>query len=310
MQTDTLTVTFFSATISNPTTALHIYMQRDVRPKTAAIYNERLRPFLSQFATLQEITPAHINAWYASLSHLAPTSRASYAQTLKAFFNWCQADGRIQLSQNPAHHLKTKRARSARNKAANETDILKLLSYLEGKLLEERTAVTAIRDLLLVRLFYESGNRLTEIATLTLTAMATALRNGRINQRGILIHTAYSDDGKRGSVPVRFSEYTAAAYRQWTENRPPGGTRVFVSVRETTAVPLHKQSITNILTRRCRQASLPPIRPHAIRHLKGTTVCDAYGPAAAAAMLNISFDVAQQHYYDATETAVLNATLL
>lgn len=301
-QTELLTE-FFTAVIDDPIIALDQFLKRGVRPKTADTDNYRLRPFLQKHPTLTTITPDDVDKWQRSLEKtLNHASRQSYGQTLKSFFNWCVNQQTITLQHSPAAHLKVQRRRSARNKAANETDVLTLIRKLE----DELPSPAAARDLLAVRLYYESGNRLTEIATLTRTIMNRALRNGRLSKSGHTIYIADSDEGKKGSVPIRFTEKTAAVYRQWQHLHPHSGNRVFVAIR--TGQPIQPAAITNMIVRRCKQYGIQPFRTHAIRHLKGTKTTDQFGPAVTAAMLSISFEVAQMHYYDEVETAVLEAT--
>lgn len=300
---------FFTAVVVEPLIALDLFLERGVRPKTRRTDEDRLRPFLVRFTRLDEIVPAHVDAWLESLAgRLSYASRQSYAVTLKTFFNWCVADPRVSLSQSPAAHLKAKRARSARNKAANEADVLRLIAYLQ----DNAARRAFCRDLLAIRLYYESGCRLTEVATLTNKAMNQALRvGGALSRGGVVVYTAYSDDGKKGAVPVRFTEYTAAVYRQWCDLRPrgAGSHRVFVSLGQgNRGEPLQPIAVSHMLVRRCQEVGMPVFRTHALRHLKGTKTTDKYGPAVAASMLSISFAVAQMHYYDDTERAVIDAT--
>jgi integrase len=296
---------FFVSVVNEPLVALSLWLNRGVKPKTRKADRERLEPFLRQFSLLTEIATKDVDAWIESLGErLAHNSRASHSESIRDFFNWCVRNNHIVLSASPVVH-RLQRIRNARNKAASERDLQKLISYLRQGIDDP----ACCRDLLAIQLYYESGCRLREISTLTTKAMNEALRNGTLNGNGIVVFVALSHEGKRGSVPVRFTEYTAAIYRQWLKARPSGTNRVFTSIlHKKRGKPVQPEALSNMIVRRCHEFNITPFRTHAIRHLKGTKTTDEYGPAVAAAMLSITFEVAQTHYYDNVEASVLNAT--
>ena len=305
---NTVTDAFFTAVINEPQIALNLWLTRGVRPKTQRTDSDRVRPFIKLFDKLTEITSNDVDTWIEGLKgRLAYNSRVSHEESIRAFLNWCAKDNRIVLSASPITSPYPQRIKTARNKAANHQDILKLLRHL---LQSSHTAANS-RDLLAIQLYYDSACRMTEIATLTTTAMNRALRAGIKNDKGVIIYTAYADDGKKGSVPIRFTEYTACFYKQWLALRPKGTTnRIFTSLlHKNKATPINPEAMSNMIVRKCKQQNITPFRTHAIRHLKGTIVADKYGPAVAAALLNISFEVAQTHYYNGIETAVLNSSM-
>ncbi len=229
-------------------------------------------------------------------------------QTTKTFFNWCIKHPEIELEKSPAAHLKSRRKRSARNKAAPQSDLDIVLNYLQLQLAKGDTY--ALRDWLAIQLAADNGNRLTELTTVTMKAMLVALKKPHMTSKGIVVYTTFSDDGKMGSVPIRFTEYTAAIFRQWHEKRPGKNRhRVFITLRQP-HTPLTTDGFTQIFVRRCKEAGILPFRTHAVRHLKGTKVTNELGPKAAATTLNIKVETAQLHYYNEDEDTALEATTI
>ncbi len=307
-----LFVSFFQQAdtkISSSLHALDLFMDRGVRPKTRRIDEERLRPFLQNQNTITTITKQQIDDWFEKLAErFSYTSRQSYAQTTKTFFNWCIKHPDIDLHNSPASHLKSKRRRSARNKAAPQNDLDDLLKHLQTQYAQGDKY--ALRDWLAIQLVSDNGNRLTELTTVTTKAMLNALKKPHMTSKGIAVYTTYSDEGKMGSVPIRFTEHTAALFRQWQTERPRKNRhRVFVTLRRP-HTPLTTDGFTQIFVRRCKEIAVHPFRTHAIRHLKGTKITNALGPRAAATTLNITVETAQLHYYDEDEKSAIEATTI
>jgi len=289
--------------------ALDLFLDRGVRPKTRRTDEERLRPFLQQHTTITTITKQQIDSWFIELEkRFAYTSRQSYAQTTKTFFNWCIKNPDIQLDKSPAAHLKSRRRRSARNKAVPQCDLDIVLTYLQEQ--HAKGDKYALRDWLAIQLAADNGNRLTELTTLTTKAMTSALKRPHMTSKGIAVYSTYSDDGKMGSVPIRFTEYTAAIFRQWNKTRPRKNQhKVFTTLRSP-YTPLTTDGFTQIFVRRCKQAGVLPFRTHAVRHLKGTKITNILGPKAAATTLNITVETAQLHYYNEDEKSAIEATTI
>jgi integrase len=307
-----LLVNFFQQADTQITSSLHaleLFLERGIRQKTRRTDEERIRPFLEQHPTIADIKKQHIDDWFKKLEErFAYSSRQSYAQTIKTFFNWCIKHPEIWLEKSPAAHLKSRRRRSARNKAAPQNDLDIVLNHLQKQF--AKGDKYALRDWLAIQLSADNGNRLTELATLTTKAMVTALKRPYMTKKGIAVYTTYSDDGKMGSVPIRFTEYTAALFRELQKTRPRKNKhKVFISLRKP-YTPLTTDGFTQIFVRRCKEAGVIPFRTHALRHLKGTKITNTLGPKAAATTLNITVETAQIHYYNEDETSAIEATII
>lgn len=296
--------------------ALRLFVRRGVGARTAEIDRLRIGPLCDACChkKIGQITPDDLEAWFARLAgRVGPVTVESHKQTVKTFFNWCVSSPAVALDISPAVFLKPKRRCSARNKAANDADLVKLMACLLDRVGGDGRHPRDVRDLLAVRLAYENGNRLSELTALSTRSMNLALRNPCLSNSGLVIYVAQSGVGKRGIVPVRFSERTAAVYRLWQEIRPSGRSphRVFIALGGLhSGAPLTKNGFTSIFVRRCREYSLPVVRTHAIRHLKGTKVANEYSPRVAASVLNIQVETAIIHYYDVNDGVVLDAVML
>lgn len=294
-----------------PEVALEQYTRRGVSRATIRIDNDRLWPFLERFSVLTQITPEEVDAYVFELEErLSLASVQSYKQTLKTFFNWCVNQGFLQNS--PAVHLKPKRRRSARYKAANERDLQVVINGLLGTLNRRKDRRRCVRDLLAFKLALDSGNRLQELARLSTRDMTLALQNPQMATGGVVVYTVPSAPGKKGVVSMRFTEQTAAIYRLWEEIRPGSSRhRIFIALRgKYPGKPLTLNGFTSIFVKRCKQYDVPIYRTHSIRHLKGTKTTDAFNPRVTASLLNISVETAILHYYSEAEQSVLDATAM
>lgn len=303
--------TIFQRKEKEPEIALNLYLERGVTERTQANDIQRIRPFLQQcgFKRLQDIQKSDLDNHFAAMEkRFSAASLSSYKQTFKAFFNWCVKSDEIALEKSPAAHLRVRRRNSARHKAANEKDVLKVINALTGRL--ECPGPKLVRDLLAFRLAYEGGNRRKELATLPTQAMKLALRLPKVNSDGVVVYVALSGEGKLGRVPIRFTEYTAAVYRLWEEVRPKKSRhRVFIAVGGSfPGEPLTLDGFTSIFVKRCREFGVPIFRTHSLRHLKGTKTTDNFTPRIAASMLNITLETAMMHYYNEDEQKLLDAT--
>ena len=289
--------------------AIEAFTRRGVAATTANTDRYRLTPLCHPQRPLGTIGVDDVDSYIAQLSdRLSDASVQTYKQTIKSFFKWCIDRGMLE-GPSPAVHLKPKRKRSSRHKAANEEDLMRVIGGLMAE--SESGDPAVIRDLLLFRMAFESGNRLSELARLATRDVQHALRLPKLSTGGIAVYTAPSGAGKRGVLHLRFTEYTAAAYRLWEQVRPSPSPYVFVSLwGSRLGLPMTLGGFTAIFVRRCRQFDVPVYRTHAIRHLKGTRVSDRYSPRVAATVLNITVEMAIQHYYDPTDQTIIDATAI
>lgn len=286
--------------------AMQEYLERGVKTKTAQSDYSRLYKFAAVNETLEKIDYPIINRWLDELSkRMKQTSVNSYKQTLKNFFGWCKNRGWIETS--PAACLTVKRRTSSRHKAANERDILKVINGLMERIPEGN--LRDIRDLLAFQMAYDSGNRRGELVTISTRDMNYALRSSQTSTLGVIVYMTLAE-GKIGTVPLRFTEYTAATYRLWQEVRPKrkSSHRVFIALAgKSPGEPMTPDGFTSIFVKRCQEFDVPIYRAHSFRHLKGTKISDMYSPRVAATVLGISVETAIQHYYNVNDQTVIDA---
>lgn len=203
---------------------------------------------------------------------------------IKQLFRW--AKKRKYAKRNPAKRLRkpSKRSitRSARPKAAPETAVRQLLSYLVKKLnhcayrdvfgklyveavdcwtYEERIAA---RDLFIIAFLYETGARVGELRRLGTRAMDGACTE---------FHQVYNvtSVGKTDDHVLWFTHATAEIWTVWRQVRPPEyqDYAVVSWQRNQPAKPMRRDTASRIIARRCQQAGiLHPFRSHALRHAK------------------------------------------
>ena len=294
-----------------PEIALERYMKRGVSLATKRIDKDRISPFLQSFKRLDDISSDDVDVHMATLENRVGTSSVeSHKQTIKSFFNWCLKEQLIR--ESPAAHLKPKRRRSARYKAANEKDLQIVINGLLSRVGAGGDQRRLVRDLLALKLALDSGNRLQELARLSTRDMELACRNPCLATGGVVVYTVASGPGKKGVVDMRFTEQTAAIYHFWESIRPRRSLhRVFIALAgKCSGSPLTLSGFTSIFVKRCRQFQVPVYRTHSIRHLKGTKTTDAFNPRVTASLLNISVETAIIHYYSEGEQAVVDATAM
>jgi integrase len=236
---------------------------------------------------------------------------------MKAFFNWCANNPSMPLEISPARHLRPKRRTSARNKAANEANINKVIWGLQDKGYEYSLETSGkgkleyqkvVRDLLAYRLALESGKRLNELATLTTHAMRIALKHPQMASNGKVIYIAKTH-GKTGIADLCFTEHTAAVYELWqTIRKKQSMNFVFVALGgKHSGQPISTNGFTRIFVRRSKEYNIPVYRTHSIRHLKGTKVTKECNPRVAAGVLNINVETVMHHYYNEDFQDIIDA---
>ena len=292
--------------------ALQQFIKRGVSPRTAQIDIYRIGPLCEEFKgkKIVRVNSANIDDYISQIElRMAPTSVNSYKQTIKAFFNWCVRHEDVNLSKSPAAHLRIKKRYSSRHKAANEADLQKVIRLLTEQI-TSKSKPKIVRDLLAFMLAYDSGNRRKELATLRTRTLDSALKKPYLTTGGVVVYVAISDEGKKGSVPLRFTEHTAAVYRLWKSIRPwHSRNYVFIALGGSKpGNPLTLDGFTSIFVKRCTEFGVPIYRTHSFRHLKGTKTTDEFTPHVTADMLSITLETAMLHYYSHTAQKTIDAT--
>lgn len=201
---------------------------------------------------------------------------------LRQFWRWAKKRGIVE--RNPAKRLKAPSRRAvtetAAAKAADESDVRRVLAYLAGNLepLVYRDlfgnliaappaewsddARRLARDLFILAFLYDTGARAGELWRLSSAAMADATA-----APGPVYRVAST--GKTGEVVLRFTASVAELWSVWECVRPPGDGHAVVGWgRGRPVAPLSTSTLSRMLSRHCDRAGVARFRAHALRHAK------------------------------------------
>jgi site-specific recombinase XerD len=199
--------------------------------------------------TAHGITRDHLEAYFADLTEVrAPTTVSKEFRSLQQLFKWLVNDGEIQRS--PMERMPRPIVPEQPVPLIDLDAVKQLLAALAGNTFERR------RDTAIVRLFTDSGVRLGEMVGMTVED---------VDQEGGAVFVM--GKGRRGRA-VPYGAKTADALRRYLRVR-----RQHPAANLTAALwlgkkgPMTDSGVRQMLERRCEQAGIPRINPHAFRHL-------------------------------------------
>lgn len=178
---------------------------------------------------------------------LSPMTIFRNLKTARAFWHWAVEIDEA-LHQSPMHGMKLKMPPkpSASSKAAPLGTLRALMSVMRA----------SPRDWAMYLFLLDTGCRRGGLCTLTLERLDLESRHAVLIEKG----------GKEQRV--YFTDETARAMRLWLKQRPKVASHtVFLSIR--TKDEMRPDSVTMWMRRKCDQAGVTPIGPHAIRHAVG-----------------------------------------
>ncbi|MDR3299722.1 MAG: tyrosine recombinase XerC [Candidatus Accumulibacter sp.] len=237
--------------------------QRRQSPHTVSNYRRDLRVLDRLIGELKEdvgyarLQTRHIRHFIVQL-HSAGLSGRSLARTLSAwrgFFRWLGARGEIDA--NPADGIKAPKRPHLLPKALSVEEAMHLLDRNDGEATEGTAGALELRDQAMFELFYSSGLRLAELASLDLACLPD-LTDGEIRVLG--------KRSKTRVVPV--GGKACEAIRRWLERRAevarPEENALFVGQR---GARVHPRVIEERLKKRGEAQRLPVgVHPHMLRH--------------------------------------------
>ena len=222
-------------------------------PRTIRSYGDTVR-FYAAYAGEQgwptaagEVERRHILAWLADLhKRRMPASVATRYRGLLRFFGWAVAEG--ELAVNPMAGMKPPSIPETPPPVPAADDLRKLLRACEGRTFEDR------RDAAIITLFVDTGARLSEIATLKVTDIDWQARTIRVVGKG--------------SRPRLLPLGAKAAMSLNRYQRARAGHRIASSPTLWLghSGPMTADGVGAVVERRARQAGLPEIHPHSLRH--------------------------------------------
>lgn len=222
-------------------------------PRTIELYGRhlgRLDAWLDSTgrpAGVRAITGRVIEAHIVDLAdELGPSTVAMHYRSLRAFWGWLELEEEIDV--NPFRRLRQPAVPEDPVKVLTDDDLAALLAAAAGTDLEAR------RDTAILRLFIDTGARLSEVAGLTVDDLDLA---------GMVVHVRGKGDRGR-AVPV--GPRTAEAIARWVRARRshPHAARPELWLGPKGA--LTSSGVAQVLKRRARQAGVEGVHPHRFRH--------------------------------------------
>jgi site-specific recombinase XerD len=223
-------------------------------PKTIRSYVDTARLSFGEFllsnafpTDVADITIDAVAAYLADqLERFSENTAALRYRTLKVFFNWLVAEGEIEHS--PMAKLSAPKVGEVEVPVIPIEDVRRLLSTCSSATFDDR------RDAAMIRVFYDTGFRLSEMAGILVQDVDVANR---------VIHV--TGKGNKGR-PSRFGVKTAPAVNRYLRERAKHPHRDLPSWWIGSRGAMTSSGITQMLRRRSRQAGLHSIRPHQFRH--------------------------------------------
>jgi len=222
-------------------------------PKTIDTYLEALRAFggylVAQGMPTEpgHISREHVEAFIADLlERFKPATASNRYRALQVFFRWCVDEGEIKTS--PMAKMKPPHVPETPPDVLSEADLTKLLKTCAGDSFEDR------RDTAILRLFIDTGCRLSEITKLTLDDV-------NFEQNVIVV----MGKGRRPRV-CPFGRKTARALDRYLRKRgqhrvaEDGGLWIGHAGRMTGS------GLAGVVKRRAAEAGLVGVHAHLFRH--------------------------------------------
>lgn len=266
--------------------------------------------FLAYLATEKGLSPRTINAYRRDLSNLAAylgeqdiqalshvrehdvrgfiarrhrqglggRSLQRQLSAIRSLYRWCLREG--HASQNPAAAVRAPRSDKRLPATLDPEAIDRLLAF-------EADTPLAQRDKAIMELFYSSGLRLSELATLTWRELD--LPSGLVTVTG--------KGNRQRVVPVgsRARDALLAWRRAWPEVAPLEEPHVFVSQR---GKPISVRSIQDRIRYWARRQGLPQhVHPHLLRHSFASHILESSGDLRAVQELLGHADIATTQVY-------------
>jgi site-specific recombinase XerD len=229
---------------------------RNLAPRTIASYRKTADDFAAWLAaqgmpvTVTTIKREHVEAWLAALVDrgLSPATVSRAYRDLQQLWRWLLDDGEIQRS--PMERMRPPLVPEQPVPLIAETDLAKLVAACKGNTYENR------RDTALVRVFIDTGMRLSEIAGLGMDDVDFEMDTLQVTGKG------------RRQRACPFGNRTGDALRRYLRARA----RHSMASRYPDALwlgkkgPMTSSGISQMLDRRADNAGIDHIHPHLFRH--------------------------------------------
>lgn len=227
---------------------------RNRSPRTIRSYIDSLH-LLEKFlqgarmtTAVDRLTREHIEMFIADqLAKWAPATASVRFKSLQQFFKWALEER--EITADPMAHMKPPAVAEVPVPVVNDVTLTALLKACSGKTFEDK------RDLAILRVFSDTGCRLSEVANLKVSDVD--LQAGEITVMGKGGRERRDYLGVKGSLAL--DRYLRERRRQ---PRASSTEALWISTRG----PMTPSGLAQILERRCLQAKIPRLHPHQLRH--------------------------------------------
>jgi integrase/recombinase XerD len=231
----------------------HLRVERGVSPRTLISYRTDLRQYLAALELIKK-DPLRIKhddltdyLWTRKAQGIQASSLARYIASLRCFYRFLLADGRID--KDPTCFLQSPRKPERLPRYLSVDEITRLMAAARGHSMDK------VRLRAMLELMYAAGLRVGELTRLTFDQLDLAVGYVR----------AFGKGGKERIVPV--GERAKIAVQGYLNRRPvtPAAVKtVFVSNRKT---PMSPVQFWRLVRASARAAGITkPVTPHTLRH--------------------------------------------
>lgn len=232
--------------------------------RTQIWYRDQIRVFLravGEETPVSTVTAAQIRKFLADEQDaVSPSTVAARWRALSAWFNWLKGEDEAGLTASPLAKVPRPTAPRREPRRAMLEQVSQLVDAIS---LEDWRGH---RDALIVRLMFWTGIRLSECAAIEVGHLD-------LRRRQVLIVGGKGDKDRR----LRFPPELQPRIVEYLYRRPMTGVEgpLFpstwrngaVRVRDDgSVVAMTANGVAQAIRKRCHQAGIPPINPHAFRH--------------------------------------------
>lgn len=215
-----------------------------------------------------DVKRAHLERWILQLVQTRSASTASNRyRSIQQFWPWCLEQD--EIASDPTARMRAPVIPETDVPILRLDELRKLLDACPGK------DVASTRDTAIIRLFVDSGLRLTELANLAVDDLSLKDRVCEVTGKG------------RRQRVVPFGGRTAAAIDAYRRARLRSGQGFEgpLWISERTGKGLASNGIAQMLRRRAKAAGLPHLHPHQLRHTSAHLWLDGGGSESDAMRL-------------------------
>jgi integrase/recombinase XerC len=247
---------------------------RNLSPSTIHTYRqggEQMVAWLAEHGVTDpaDVHKAHLEDWIASLldTRTAATASNRY-RAIQQFWSWCLAEEEVERS--PMERMRPPEVPEVPVPVCTDAQLKALLKDCEGKDFVSR------RDTAIIRLFADTGMRLSELANLTIDDVDLDQDVAEVFGKG-----------RRPRV-CPFGSKTAIAldrYLRVRATQPRVAREPSFWLGEKGRGPLHSNGIAQMLKRRGKAVGVENLHPHMLRHTAAHAWLDAGGSESDAMRL-------------------------